>query len=198
MTVNAMFLMFVAGALAVVGITTGSIHTVIGAMVIAPGFEPLTRVALGAVGGGSALRRGLVDTGKGYLALLLGAVVASVLLPAFGKVILEGPDSYLESSSLVRYWSSTDPASLFVSLLAGAAGAILVATNRTVLTAGVMIALALIPAAALVGAGVVAGNGEVAGGALARWLLDVLLVVGMSLLVFWWKRATVQRRDAKD
>lgn len=197
MTINAMFLMFTAGALAAVGISTGAIHIVIGAMVIAPGFEPLTRVALGAVAGGSALRRGLMDASKGYLALLLGAVLASVLLPAFGKVILQGPDSYLESSSLVRYWSSTDPTSLFITVLAGAAGAILVATNRTVLTAGVMIALALIPSAALIGSGLVAGDGEVAVGALVRWVLDVLLVTGMSVLVLWWKRVTVQRRDAK-
>jgi hypothetical protein len=197
MTVNALTLMFAAGVASAVGISTGALHLVIAAMVIAPGFEPLSRVALGAVAGGPALNRGIVDTLKGYAALILGGAIGAALLPAMGKQALGGPGTYLESETLSAYWSSIDPSSLLVSLLAGAAGAILTATNRPVLTAGVMIALALVPSAALMGAAVVAGEPALAGKALVRWLLDVALVTSMSLLVFWWKRRSVQKRGTQ-
>ena len=198
MTINSLLLLTVAGLLATIGIATGALHIVIAAMVIAPGFEPITRLALGLVAGGSALQRGLADTLKGYLALVAGAIVASLLLLLLGEEPLGGSGSYLQPEVLVDHWTSSSATSLVVSALAAAAGAILVAVNRTVLTAGVMIALALIPSAALVGSGLVAGDLSVAGRALLRWLLDVALVTVGSLLVFWWKRQTVQLRPARE
>lgn len=197
MTVNSLSLMAIAGVLSTIGISTGTLHLVIAAMVIAPGFEPLTRLALGTVAGGSATWFGLIDTLKGYLALVLGAIVAASLLPLLGKSILGGPGNYLDPNSLVNYWTSSSISSLLISLLAGTAGAIVVATNRTVLTSGVMIALALIPSAGLIGAGIVAGDLPLAGRSAVRWLLDVFIVVGTSQLVFLWKRNTVHKRNAQ-
>jgi hypothetical protein len=194
MTVNALILMMVAGALSTIGISTGALHLVVAAMVIAPGFEPFTRLALGVVAGGRALGHGLGDMAKGYLALVLGSAATAALLPALGTPPLMDA-SYLGADALLDYWTTSKPASLLLALLAGAAGAVLVATNRTVLTAGVMIALALIPTASLVGAGLAAGAPSVAGQAALRWLFDALLVIFASLLVLWWKRRTVQRRS---
>jgi hypothetical protein len=196
MTVNALILMLVAGALSTIGISTGALHLVIAAMVIAPGFEPFTRVALGVVAGGKALGHGLRDIVKGYLALVLGAAAMAALLPALETPPLAAT-SYLGADALTDYWSASKPASLLLALLAGAAGAVLVATNRTVLTAGVMIALALIPTASLVGAGLAAGEPSLAGQAALRWLVEALVVTIASLLVLWWKRRTVQRRTMR-
>lgn len=193
MTVNGLLLMAVAGALAAMGISTGALHIVIAAMVIAPGYEPLTRLALGLVAGGSAVRRGLEDTLKAYGSLLLGATFATLVLPALGVTPLVGPDKYLSSESLVSYWTSLEPGSLLLSLIAAAAGAILVSINQTVLTAGVMIGLALIPAAALAGTALVSGAPSLAGQALLRWALDVLLVLLASLAVLGWKHHTIQK-----
>lgn len=197
MSINALLTMGVAGFLSAVGISTGAVHVVIASMVIAPGFEPLTRIALGLGAGGSAWWRGVVDTFKAYLALAIGAAIATVLLPLLGETPLARPGSYLQPGALVDYWSSNEPSSLLLSALAAGIGGILVATNRTVLTSGVMIGLALIPAATLAASGLVAGEFTIAGKALLRWSLDALLVVLASLLVFVWKRVTVQRRSAQ-
>ena len=65
------------------------------------------------------------------------------------------------------------------------------------LTAGVMIALALIPTAALVGMAVVSDAPSVLRGAALRWALDAAVVFGAGLLVFLWKRNRLQSRDAR-
>lgn len=67
MTRNSMVTMAIAGIIAAIGITTNALHLVIAAMVIAPGFEPISRIALGLVSGSRAWQRGLTDTLKGYL-----------------------------------------------------------------------------------------------------------------------------------
>jgi uncharacterized membrane protein len=72
---------------------------------------------------------------------------------------------------------------------------LLIASRRAVLTAGVMIALALVPAATIASLGVVAGQLDVAGKGLLRWAIEVALVAATSALVFLWKRSSVQRRN---
>lgn len=133
-------------------IATNSLHLVVGAMVIAPGFQPLVRVGLGVVGGSPAWRRGLLDTAKGYAALVPAAGLTALLLRAMGTDPLGSADGgYLPSGALVRYWDGVTLNATIVTIAAGVGGALLIAANRSVLTAGVMIALALVPSAALVG-----------------------------------------------
>lgn len=196
MTANSVIVMLIAGFLAAVGIATNALHLVIGAMVIAPGFEPITRIALGMVAGGPGWRHGLVDTAKGYLAVLTGAVLATLVLRALGESPLVGEASYLPAGVLISYWTATSVTSVLVAALAGAAGAIVIATNRAVLTSGVMIALALIPSAAITGMAVVSGDFGLAGTSALRWLIEAGLVALLSVAVFAWKRARVQRRRA--
>jgi hypothetical protein len=45
MTVNALLVMGIAGVLATIGIATNALHIVVGAMLIAPGFQPIVRTA---------------------------------------------------------------------------------------------------------------------------------------------------------
>lgn len=194
MTANALAVMAVAGFLAVVGIGTGTLHLVIAAMVVAPGFEPLTRIALGAVTGSAAWWRGLSSTVRGYVALLLGAAVAAAVLRATGTPLLAGEGSYVRTGALVSYWTSPTISSIPASAVASVAGALLVASNRSTLTAGVMIALALIPSASLVSVALVAGDWQLAGKALLRWAVDAGLVIAFSSLVFAWKRFRVHQR----
>src|SRR5690606_12749644 len=49
MTINALLLMGISGILAALGLATKAVHFVIGAMAIAPGFEPIVRISLGTV-----------------------------------------------------------------------------------------------------------------------------------------------------
>ncbi len=194
MTVNAMTVMFVSGVIATVGIATNALHVVLGAMLIAPGFLPLVRVSLGIVAQSPAWRRGLVDLIKGYAAVAAGAASATLLLIGMGKQPLGEEASYLPAGTLISYWMSITGTSVVVSLVAGVVGAILLATGRSVLTAGVMVALALVPGASLVGMGAVTGNLDVMTGGALRWVADVATVIITSLLVLLWKRASVHKR----
>lgn len=59
------------------------------------------------------------------------------------------------------------------------------------LTAGVMIVLALVPSAAITAIGLVQLDFGLAAQGAARWALEVALVAGASAVVFFVKRATV-------
>ncbi len=192
MTVSGLALMAMAGVIAAAGLRTGSLHVVIGAMLIAPGFEPITRISLGVVTRGIALRHGIRDVIKGYAALVVAAAATSLVITAATRA---PAPSYFTAESLVSYWSKLSIPGLLASIAAGTAGAVLISVNRSILTAGVMVALALIPAAALAGMALVAGEWRLAGLAALRWAVDVASVAVFSALVFAWKRRTVHRRS---
>ncbi len=194
MTGNALLVMALSGVLATVGIATDALHVVIGAMVIAPGFEPISRISLGVVANGRGWRHGLYDTGAGYLALLVAAAITAAVLQAAGTPLFGGTGAYLPAGVLSDHWSEVSPSSLLVTAAASTAGAVLIATGRSVLTSGVMIALALIPAAAMVGMALVAGEGALALKALLRWCVEAGSVLVFSGLVLGWKRLRVHRR----
>lgn len=196
MTANGVLVMVVSGAVATIGVATGAIHLVIGAMVIAPGFEPLTRIALGVVARSRAWRRGLWDAAVAYVTLFLAAVGTALLLRLTGGPVLQGGGTYLPVGELVSYWATITPVSVAGSAVASVGGALLVAAGRAVLTGGVMIALALVPTVALAGMATVAGDWPLAGDAAARWLIDAGLVVVCSAAVMAWKRLSVHRRRA--
>jgi hypothetical protein len=194
MTPNALALMAIAGVIAAVGITTNALHYVIGAMVIAPGFAPITRISLGLVGGGIRWQRGVKDTLAGYGVLALAGFVTALVLAALGRNPPQGVDSYLPSGALYSYWTDISAPSVLVTLVASLAGGILTATRRSVLTAGLMIALALIPAATLVGMSLATGQFAAAGTAALRWLIDVGIVFAGTGAIFWLKQQSVHRR----
>jgi uncharacterized membrane protein len=126
---------------------------------------------------------GVVDTLTGYASLLAGAAVTMLALPLLGVTVPANDAGYLPSQSLVGYWGSVTSAATVTALPGGVAGALLVAANRSVLTAGVMIAVALVPAAALVATGLVTGDLSLAARAGARWLHDAAIVVAAGLVV---------------
>jgi uncharacterized membrane protein len=112
-----------------------------------------------------------------------------------GVKVLGGEASYLPAGTLISYWLSIKPSSILVTAAASAAGAILVAANRSVLTAGVMIGLALVPSATIIGMGIAERQWEVAVLGARRWLVEAGLIAFFSLLVFLWKRVRVHQRD---
>ncbi len=88
------------------------------------------------------------------------------------------------------------PTTLLASGIGSLAGAVLVAANRSLLTAGVMVLMALVPSAAIVGIGLATGQLGLARQGFFLWLADVGLVIGGSLLVFIWKRLQVHQRKS--
>jgi len=194
MNANVMIAMFIAGVFAAIGIATNALHIVIGGMIIAPGFEPIVQISLGAVARNRVWRSGLINTAKGYAAVIAEAAIAGLVLQALGIPLLEGKSSYLPAGVLFSYWTSITASSIIVSALAGIAGAILIASRREVLTSGVMIALALIPAATVASLGLITGRLDIVGKGLLRWAIEVGLVIASSALVFIWKRRYMQNR----
>jgi hypothetical protein len=195
MSINAIWVMGLAGVLAAVGIATNSLHTVIGAMVIAPGFEPILRIPLALVARGASWKHGLGDTLKGYGALLLAAAATAWLLQLPPSLSMAQSSDYLEPGALVKYWTTLSVTSVIVTIAAAIAGALIVAMKRSVLTAGVMIALALIPTASLVAMALVVGNLDLMQQAAIRWAVDAGAVCVAGLAIFFWKRLRVQRRS---
>jgi hypothetical protein len=185
MRANKVVAMTAAGAVATVGLLTNSVHLVVGAMVLAPGFESFLKVAFRSAGRGRSFRRGFADIGIGWGALVLGAAAAAIVLRGLGIEPTETAGGYLQAGSLVAYWREVTAAATVVALIGGVAGAVLIMATRPVLTAGVMIALALVPGAALVGIGAAGGDARLAADGALRWAHDALIVTGVGALVFW-------------
>ena len=187
-------LMTLSGAVAAVGLWTDTVHIVVGAMVIAPGFVPLLRIPFGWIAGPRAMSsRGLLSTAVGYLAMAAGAALMFWILHAVDPTRSAG----LNARSWIQYWSRVTGPSTVLAFVAGAAGAFVVAAQRAVLSAGVMIALALIPSMSIAGMALAAGNLSLAHRALERWGIEAGAVIVSSGLVLTAKHLFVhQRRTA--
>jgi hypothetical protein len=191
---NGLALMCLSGFIAALGIHTNALHLVIGAMAIAPGFGPIVRLGLGIVAGNAGWRTGLWHAAKGYATMMVAAAAAALLLRALGMIEIGEAASYLEGRALVSYWTSITATGLAVSAAAGVAGVIVIAANRSVLTAGVMIALALVPTVVISAMALVTGELTIAGRGMLRFLIEVGFVLVASLAVLAWKRLRSQPR----
>jgi len=190
---NFLALMMLAGAIAAVGLWSDTLHIVIGAMVIAPAFEPLVRLPFGLIAGPRRIAKsGLVAASVGYVFLALGGVVAVLVLQAVDP----GRSADLQSRPWVSFWSTVTVTGVVASTFAAAAGAVVISGQRSVLTTGVMIALALIPSMAIVGMGITVGDFALAGRGFVRWAVDAALVVVVSAVVLTLKRLYLHRHSA--
>lgn len=187
--------MAIAGAAAAAGLWSDTLHIVIGAMLIAPAFEPLVRLPFGPIAGlRDESRIGLLSTVLGYAALAGGAFAALAILRGIDPAATDE----IVARRWVGYWSTFSAPALLASLLGALAGGITVAGIQNVFTTGVMVLLALVPSMAIVGMAVAALDFDLAGHALVRWGADAALVVLASALVLGWKAKAVHRRHAVD
>lgn len=188
-------LMAIAGGIAAGGLLSDTLHLVVASMLIAPGFEPFVRVSFGWVGGpGRLAASGMLSIITGYLSLALGAAIVFLLLSAATPSL---KSTYTELT-WVHYWSTVTGTGIMVSILAGIAGTIVVMSNRSVLTTGVMIGLALIPSLALAGTALAAGDLQFCLKALLRWLVDAAIVLATSLVLLGIKQALVRSARSPD
>lgn len=190
---NFLALMFLAGAIAATGLWVDKIHIVVGAMVIAPAFEPLLRMPFGMISGSrSSIVSGAFATLSGYVATVLGAGLALVVLRFFDTGAMAGAN--LEARSWVVYWSTFTPPGIIASVFGAAAGAVVVCGLRSVLTTGVMVTLSLVPSISIVGMAIATADMTLAGKGFLRWLADAALVIVISAIVLGLKQALVHRR----
>lgn len=100
--------MAIAGAIAGLGIISGTVHVVVGAMIIAPGFQPFARLVLGLVNRSRSWIGGLRDVAYAYAAVVAGSAIAAGLSSVLGASALDsGGTSYLGADQLVTYWTTT-------------------------------------------------------------------------------------------
>lgn len=195
MTANALIVMFVSGFLACLGLAAGALHLVLAGMLIAPAFEPISRIPLGVLSRGRIWRRAVRDTVSGYITMAAGSALAVGCMLAFGMPLMHGKAWYDPTAALVGYWTSFDGAILLSISAAGIGAAVLVATRRAILTGGAVIALGLVPSVSTIPLALAAGELGVAGRAAGRWATEAGLVVVTSAIVFAWKRRRVHRRN---
>lgn len=190
---NYLALTFLAGAIAAVGLWTDKIHVVVGAMVIAPAFEPLLRIPFGLISGPARMTsNGLRSCAAGYFMMLIGGAIALFILRAIDTGMTAGNE--LEARFWVTYWSTFTAPGVFASFLGATAGAFVVSGLRSVLTTGVMITLSLVPSITLVGMAMANGDMPLAADAFTRWSVDVALVILMGAAVLGLKQKLVHRR----
>jgi hypothetical protein len=181
---NKVAAMLAAGVIATVGLETNSVHLVIGAMVVAPGFEPFLKVALRVAGRGRSFRQGFMDIGLGWTAVVVGAAGAALLLRLVGVAPDSTSGGYLGPGRLLDYWREWTASATIVAIAGGVAGTMLVVATRAVLTAGVMIALALVPGAALVGIAAVHTDMDLAVDGAMRWAHDAVILTVAGAVTF--------------
>lgn len=187
---NFLLLMALAGGITAFGIVSDTLHVVVGAMLIAPGFEPILRLVFSVMGDRHSIRASLISMTLGYLSLC--AAAATVLPLALMFAGIGGEE--LGSLEWAGYWSSILPGGIATSLLAGVAGGVIVASRMKILATGVMVALALVPSAALIGMGLAVGDLSLALGAAARWSVEAGCVIAGGGSVTLLKRTVLHRR----
>ena len=194
-TPNFLALMALGGAIAAAGLVSHDpvLQTIatVAAAVVAPGFEPVSKVPLGLV-----LRRfeiaklGLVSSLAGYAVLAVGAAAAFLALWGFGAVV---PDDFFAGSA-AKHLARPPAPDLLISFCGALAGVVIQAAYRRSVIAGALIAMRMIDAAAAFGLSVAAGRPDFALEALERLGLDVAFILAAGAAVFWIKQRLVHRR----
>lgn len=195
---NILVMMAMAGVISITGLATSTIHVVIGGMLLAPGFMPIMRTSLGLANNNRYWYYGMIETVKGYFSLMAGALIAGLLLKWSGIDPLSPDQEYYQvHNTLIDYWTNINAAALLSSVAATVVGVLLLMTKRTIFTSGVMIALALIPAAALIPVCLASGEYKLAGKAALRFGTDLVLISGISFLIFSIKQKWIHKRGIK-
>lgn len=190
LSANFVLAMALAGAIAAAGLWSDTLHVIVGAMLIAPAFEPLARLPFGLVSGiRELIPSGLKSLLAGNAAMIVGATLSTLVLEWWHP----GPSNAYLDNQWVGFWNTITFTGVWVSLFGGIAGAVVISAQKSVLTTGVMVTLALIPSMALIGMGLVAADAGLMGMAALRWLIDALLVIVMCAVVFALKQRFLHR-----
>ena len=192
-TVSYMIFLVIAVGLASIAVITDSAVLVVGAMVVGPEFSAIASACAGIVLG----RWGLV--GRSLRLLVLGFVFAILVVTLFALVgrlvgVIEPVDVTRPRPNTGFIWHP-DLWSFIVALLAGAAGALALAVERSAIMVGVFISVTTVPAAGnLALALALWQTGEISG-SLAQLGVNIamMIVAGTLLLAVvkrWWPRVT--------
>jgi hypothetical protein len=193
-TANYIALMACGGGIASVGLVSESTPQAIAfiaASIIAPGFEPLSKIPLGIVlRNKNLIWRGIYATLIGYAVLIFSAFLIMALMIRTGAV----EESEFVKNYAVEIISNPKLKGFLVPLLAGAAGMVMTASFRKSVIAGPLIGLVLIPAASMVGVSLAFWKMNLVWEAIERLSLDALIVIVTGSAIFFIKQIIVHKR----
>lgn len=162
-----------ATCVAAIGLSSGQIAVVIGAMVIAPLLGPVLAFAFGsALGNVPLLKVALRSLGAGLgVAVLVGGVMGSILPGDPGNTMMD-------------FSGALSLRTVALPLASGAAAALMVAGGQTSALVGVMVAAALLPP--LAAFGLLLGGGDIADAlrALATVITNIVAINLAAQVVF--------------
>ncbi|AHJ97956.1 DUF389 domain-containing protein [Hymenobacter swuensis] len=193
-TTNYLLLMALGGLICAIGLVSEPVPQAVAftaSAIIAPGFDPMTKVPVGLV-----LRRwivvwrGIQSTLTGYAVLIGTAALTTYWLVAAG----ETTGRLLAENSEVKNLSHPGLMELLLSAAGALAGVVMLAAFRRSFQAGPLIAMAFIPAAALIGAGLAVGNWPLALEGLERFGADWGFIVGLGVPFLWLKQKFLHKR----
>lgn len=189
--VNFVIFVLLSTLVATVGMLSGNIAVVVGAMAIAPLLGPNLALALGAALGD---RRLMFKAGRTNLAGLTLTLLASV---AAGLVFADEAD-YGEMDA----WTDVGLESIAIALASGAAAVLSMATSTASALVGVMVAVALLPPGVAAGFSLGAGEWDQAAGAGILLAVNIVCVNIAAQIVLVAKgikpRSWVEARGARQ
>ena len=193
-TTNYMLLMALGGIVAAIGLVSDPVPQAVAfvaSAIIAPGFDPMTKVPLGLVlKHWSLVRRGVESALAGYAVLVATAAFTMWALVAAG----ETSATTLATNSEVQHLVDPKLAELLLAAAGALAGLVILAAFRRSFQAGPLIAMAFIPAAALIGAGLAVGRFDLALQGLERFGADWGFIIGLGVPFLWLKQRFVHQR----
>jgi uncharacterized hydrophobic protein (TIGR00341 family) len=191
-----MVLSLMASIIVTMGLILNNTPVIVGAMVIAPVFGPISAMAVGIVLGKSKIFI------EGLLAEGVVITTAITIGGIFGLII---PNVAITDALLVRMYPTI--ADLLVALAAGGAGAYSLITGiRSQQLVGVVIAAALIPVMSAIGIGIALGNLTLVIGTSLLLLGNLFALLLAIIITFylkglkpqWWYRHTAYRLIKKS
>ncbi len=189
LTTTAGAIIVAAGLAASSGVTEAT--ALVAGAIIAPVFEPLARIGLGAINRKShAIAHGIYSALLGYVTLIIVALLTMLVLRAGGHGFVDE----FRRSSTVHEVEHPPLINLVISAAGAVAGVVMISAGRFTQLAGPLVALQLLPAAACVGIALELGDGGLAARSVGRLAIDVGMVLLASLIVFTYKHAAVHGR----
>lgn len=185
--IDYMSMIIFSAALASLGLLLNSVAVIIGAMLVAPLMTPLVALSVGIVTGEFDItRRSLFFLVQGVTLGIIVSVASGYVMPieiATSEMMARGSPSLLDAG---------------VALVSGWAAAYATARKDIpAALAGVAIAAALMPPLCTIGLGIALGNTALAGGATLLFATNIVFIVGMQAIAFFWFGLTPRERDSQ-
>jgi uncharacterized membrane protein len=193
-TTNYLLLMGLGGIICALGLVAEPVPQAlafVASAIIAPGFDPMTKVPLGlALRNWRLVGHGLQSVLAGYAVLIAAAAATMAALVANGDSSAQA----LATNPEVQHLVHPGLPELLIAATGALAGIVTLVAFRRSFQAGPLIAMAFIPAAALIGAGLAVGRSDLAVEGLPRFGADWGFILGLGVPFLWLKQRFLHRR----